>query len=321
MLDIDVPDEFLERYRQIPPPRLYRQLLAGDPDQVERVAGAWDVVAGSVQAIATDLATSLEALNHGWAGTGAQAYRERVAVLVAWAQRLADDADAMRTGLTVMAAALTTAQRAAESPPTDDDEVEPSLGLLGPAFGRLMPADVRDRLRERLVHVVATLAVEYAVAEHTVWHGPRPQPASDAEHQPESATTGLASRDGAATPATPHGSGSSASLPVVAPLPAQTQAAAAPPPLSTVAGAGIAQAGGAAPTHLVAPTSIDANSAGPATALPPMLGGTAGSASTTDSGDGRRWRDDATALDPDTIAWSEQDDSPPPPTLGVNAWR
>ena len=327
MLDTDVPDEFLHRYRSVPPLVLYRQLLAGDPDHVERVAGAWDVVAGSVRGIAIDLAASLDALSGVWAGTGAQAYQERVAVLAAWARRLADDADAMRTGLTVMAGALANAQRAAEYPAIDDEESEPPIGVLGPGFGRLMPAHLRDRAEERLVEVVATLAVEYAIAEHTIWHGPRPQPAPDPDPDaaPAPATGspssvaglagGLAGVESATTPATAHGF--PATAPQVPPSPGEGHGSAPRSALTTLVGAGAAQAAGAVAGHLIAPAAVETSSATPAMAMPAMLGGAVGPVSTTDSGDGgRRWRDDGTAMDPASIAWTERAGQPPPSTLG-----
>jgi hypothetical protein len=94
---------------------------------------------------------------------------------------------------------------------------------------------------------------------------------------------------------------------------------------------GAAQAAGTLPTHLVAPTSIDASpGAQPMAMPPPMFGGAAGHTSTAEQGEGRRWRDDTTALDPDSIAWAEQSEQAgqsgqaarsPSSTLADSAWR
>ncbi len=322
-----------EDYRRVPPLVLYRQLLAGDPEQVERVAAAWDVVASCVRSIAEDLAADLDAMSQGWAGTGAHAYRERVAVLVAWALRLADDADAMRTGLTVMAAALTNAARTAESPPSDDDDIEPAIGVLGPGFGRLLSPAVRDGLGQRLAQIVAALAQEYAVAEHAFWHGSRPVPSPDPQPLAQSPTTDLAAREEAPVPATVGTAGAAATTGgAFAPIAmADPLGSAARSGLSTMAGAGAAQPAGTLPTPLVAPTSIDASpGAQPMAMPPPMFGGAAGHTSTAEQGEGRRWRDDTTALDPDSIAWAEQSEQagqagqagqPLSSTLADSAWR
>src|SRR5690606_29305715 len=109
-------------YQQIAHPTLYRQLCAGDPGHVERVAGTWHVAAASVRAVAADLSAGLAELSQSWCGPGAREYHQRMAQLQAWAEELADEAEAVRTGLSIMSGALATAKREAESAPAADGE-------------------------------------------------------------------------------------------------------------------------------------------------------------------------------------------------------
>src|SRR5262245_38966035 len=170
MVTAAMPDEYYERYRRLSHEQLFRELMAGSPAQVERVAGAWRAAGEAVGALAAELRADLTRLASTWSGLGSQEYTYRLGLVVAYAQKLAEEATAMRTGLGVMSGALTETQRLAE-PDRPEPPVDATVAAFGgfAALGRTMAADEKAKAHERVAVLVARLAAEYGVADHRSW--------------------------------------------------------------------------------------------------------------------------------------------------------
>lgn len=169
-------DGLYERYRKFGHAELYRMVQAGKPRQVENVADMWASLADTAGALAAALRRDLARLQPDWIGRASDEYHHRLTALVRYAQMLADEAGAIRDGLIGMAHALAGAQGKAEPP-----EPAPVLGstvdaVLGSEVGRVMPVTERQRAHERIVSLVAKLAAEYGVADHSNWPANVPEP-------------------------------------------------------------------------------------------------------------------------------------------------
>lgn len=178
MVADEMVDEYYERYRHLPHEELYEQLMAGVPRQVNTVATSWHRAGTAIESLAVELRADLKRLALTWSGTGSREYQYRLGLVVAYAEKLAAEAAAMRTGLAVMSDALADAQRRAEpdrpEPPAPPvDAAAASLGGFA-ALGRTMPEEERAKARERIAVIVARLAAQYAVADHRNWPASMP---------------------------------------------------------------------------------------------------------------------------------------------------
>jgi uncharacterized protein YukE len=165
-----VPDEYYERYRQLSHDELYRMLRAGSPGQIETAAGAWKSISDTAARLAASLRRDLDLLAMSWTGPAGRAFIHRLGQMASYAQRLADEANAIRTGLSVMSAALAEAQRQAEQPdrpiPAERAAFE---GVVTGVLGHQMTPEAAEQARARIVQLVANLAAEYGVVNHGTW--------------------------------------------------------------------------------------------------------------------------------------------------------
>lgn len=171
-------DEYYERYRRQPHEELFRQLMAGLPTQVDTVAAGWRKAENAIGSLATELRADLARLALTWTGTGSREYQYRLGLVVAYAEKLAEEATAMRTGLEVMSGSLADAQRRAapDQPEPPAPQVDAATAVLGglTALGRTMSDDERAKARERVAAIVARLAADYAIADHRAWPASMP---------------------------------------------------------------------------------------------------------------------------------------------------
>lgn len=248
-------DEYYERYRRQTHEELFRQLMAGLPAQVDSVAAGWRKAENAVGSLAAELRADLARLAPTWSGTGSREYQYRLRLVVAYAEKLAEEATAMRTGLEVMSGALADARRRAapdrpEPPAPQLDAAAAALGGLT-ALGRTMPDDERAKARERVAAIVARLAADYAIADHRSWPASMPV-------EPPGMPTGLG------TPA-PVGADPMPTTP-------STEDSA----VTALAGAGVFTGAPAATTTAAVVGAPLASPAGPVTSLvgaEPVLGG------------------------------------------------
>lgn len=170
-MDMVVPmlDELFQRYRSITHPELYRMLRDGSPRQVEELATAWGSIADTINGLAMSLRQDLDRLLPHWTGHASQEFHDRLGLVAQFAQVLADEASAIRTGLSTMANALADAQRQAEPPPDGAGFIHNRDSLLGQALGYVPAVEAVLQAHERIVRVVASLASEYGSAVQGSW--------------------------------------------------------------------------------------------------------------------------------------------------------
>jgi hypothetical protein len=331
-----VADEFYERYRKLRHDDLYRMLQDGSPRQLNSLADTWRGVEGAIESLATTLRRDLALLLPYWSGAGSREFQYRLGLIADYAAALADEAVALRTGLSVMSDALTKAQRLAE-PGQEESPEWASTGVLGPALGHTAPEVERTKAYERMVLLVGGLAAEYALADHHNWPATLPVapvglPGVEAVVDPHAA---LASVDDvhkivAAQPIGPTAvqdlagtglagvSGLTGGVDnLITATPVSMVGHASPP--TTLSGAGAALAG--VSPHLVSSATYrgaDATTTSGQSATPPMMGaalahgGPAVGPATTDA----RLLDEAAAWSTgEKMAWSG-DDEPPPAVIG-----
>ncbi|MFY1691716.1 WXG100 family type VII secretion target [Plantactinospora sp. WMMB782] len=160
-------DEYHERYRQQSHEELYRLLMAGVPAQVDGIADTWHTVESRIGAIATGLHEDLARVLPGWTGPGSREFQYRLGLIISFAGRLAEEAAAMRGGLTVMSGSLAEAQRQAEA---DRPELaQARYDEFSPVLGHTLSEEERAKARERVAAQVARLAADYAVTDHRSW--------------------------------------------------------------------------------------------------------------------------------------------------------
>jgi len=315
-----MPDEFYERYRKLSHQELYRLLMLGSPAQVDRVADGWRAIETALDDAAARLRRDLAKMLPDWHGPGSREFQYRIGLVAAYAQKLADEAAAIRTGLAVMAAALADSQRLAEpdqQPSTGDFRL---AAVLGPELGHAMVEEEQTRARERIATLVAQLSADYTTADHRRWPATLPAVPVDMP-----GTEGLASAAAlnplAAPPPVVGGPGLAGTGDFRAP------AGGVPPALAPLPAAML---GGAAPGLLGAPPAIapgsrstDSRASGQAPAggagagMAPMAGmGMAGRPAGDYPVNDPRLIDDGTAWSSaETIAWGDESD-PPPHVLG-----
>lgn len=162
MVGAVVADEFYERYRHLTQRELYHLLMAGSPAQVTDVAGAWRTAGDAMESVARQIRQDVARLLPTFRSAGAREFEYRINLVVAFADKLATEAAAIRNGLTVMAEALVETQRRVE--PDRPDITEVGFGL-----GHVPAAEEQAKARERVSVLVARLAAEYRVTDHRVW--------------------------------------------------------------------------------------------------------------------------------------------------------
>src|SRR5688572_8252455 len=236
-------DEYHERYRHLGHEELFRMLRAGSPVQVDSVVATWRTVEDAIGSIASTLRADLARLR--WSSSGSREFGFRLGLVVSYAQKLADEATAMRTGLVVMSGSLAQAQRRAEPDGPTRLDPRPVPGVLGPEVGHVLAPDEQAKARERIVMVVAQLAAEYAVADHRSWPASIPLPPPGLPGEAAMAGSAPLVDDTAQTPADDEsghvtGLAGAGDLAAATASPAVLSTGPAPPlqPPSTLSGAG-----------------------------------------------------------------------------------
>ncbi|MFD0967928.1 WXG100 family type VII secretion target [Plantactinospora endophytica] len=327
-------DEYHERYRQQTHEELYRLLMEGKPAQVDGIADTWHAVEGRLGAIATGLHEDLSRILPEWTGPGSRDFQYRLGLIISYAGKLAEEAAALRTGLTVMSGSLAEAQRQVEAD-------RPELAQAGyddfsPVLGHTLSEEERAKARERVSAQVARLAAEYAVTDHRSWPATIPVEPGDLPvvgglvgnlDLPAGVTVTDPSPIATEVPAAGTalaGAGSFGDAPPgVGPLAAAPLSSPSTQPTGSLSGAGPVLAGGG--SHLISRAGsvegrpgagVAASGAAAGAGAMPMMGGAGavgagapgGGYPMTDprlASDGTAWSDDG------TLEWSDEADAPP----------
>jgi hypothetical protein len=317
MAGVPMADEFYERYRHLSQRELYHLLMAGSPVQVSNVAGAWRAAGDAIESVVKSLRANLALLLPEWRSAGSREFEFRMNLVVAFAEKLATEAAAIRNGLTVMGEALEETQRRVE--PDRPEHTEAAAATTGLALGHVQSAEEQAKARERVAVLVARLAAEYAVTDHRSWPASIPAPPGligesavevapsemEATEAKPPAGTMLAGAGG-------FGAGGVASVGAVS-----TPAA----PLATLGGAspGLAAVAGVAATSAARSEGTGRTTTGAVGGPMPMMMGGAGMAGGR-VGDGGyavvdpRLGDDAWSTG-DTVSWDGGDGDAPPAIL------
>jgi len=327
-----VPDEYYERYRRVEHGQLYRELRAGSPRHLDALADTWHTVAESLRTTAEAMRVDLAEMLASWTGEGSREFQYRLGLVATFTEVLAGEAETMRAGLAAMSEDLAAAQRLAdpEAPTTTEWSHE---RVLAATLGLVVTDEQRTESHDRLVQLVAELAVSYDLTDSRTWSTPRPPPSpdlpgrlveSDLSPIVDSVGTQLAGAVGeprvaALPPAGLHlAAGPASPVAGAAGLPIAT-----PRPAATLAGAGSALASSAPGAQLPAATAGSApaatGSAGSSLPPPVMGAGHAGASTTEPSvSSGRGFAattDTSWSSDKDRV-WTDDADDPPPPILG-----
>ncbi|MEV6349559.1 hypothetical protein [Actinoplanes sp. NPDC051851] len=181
-----MPDEYYQRYRTRSHEELYTELMAGKPSQINGMVPTWKSAEGSAQSVSDSLTKDLERLLPTWNSSAGREFQRRLGLIATFAGKLADEFNAVHTGLTTMAAALETAQSKAEDPQKTDD-LDKTLkgaakgaavgsvlgpvgtvggGVIGGVMGHDQDEEEKAKAKERTVVLVAALAADYGVTDH-----------------------------------------------------------------------------------------------------------------------------------------------------------
>lgn len=323
MVVVPMADEYYARYRPLSHEELYRLLHAGSPAQVDAVADNWRTIEDMIGALTPGLRRDLATLGRSWTGVGAREFQRRIGLVADFAGALADEATALRTGLSVMSGALTEAQRLAE--PSQIDAPQWHLdGVLGQALGHTMTPQELAKAHERMVLLVASLAAEYAIADHANWPAAVPDAPEGLPTSPAgsgAAVTSTTSLAGAAPVGQPASAAPVPRFAVYAPpaapasLPSTTVV-----PAAVLTGAGSSGLAGAN-SHLA--TSVNVPDSGPEPTQPPgqstpsVIGASPAAGAGDGAAGGVRASGGAAWSRSEGLDWSTNDD-PPPSVLGVS---
>jgi hypothetical protein len=163
-------DEFYEKYKHLSHQELYRMLRGGSVRQVDGVGDTWASITSTLNGLADTLRQDMDRLLTGLDGSTTREVTEGISALARRAKTLAEEATGMRAGLTAMAQALAVAQRQAEAPQEVPAVTTQAVSsVLGAEVGHVPTPEELARARERMIWLVARLAAQYGLAEHTNW--------------------------------------------------------------------------------------------------------------------------------------------------------
>ncbi|HEX5540319.1 MAG TPA: hypothetical protein VFX60_01955 [Micromonospora sp.] len=177
-----MPDEFQQRYEHLSHRQLYSQLMAGDPEQVERLASQWSSLQTTADGLARSLQSDLNKLTAGWSSAAGTEFSRRIGLIKTFADNLAAEFGNVDRGLMLMAGPLRRAKAQAEHPDETDDHDKavkgavvggviggPAGAVVGGFFGHRQDQAEQERARKRMVQLIAGLAAEYDVTDHANW--------------------------------------------------------------------------------------------------------------------------------------------------------
>ncbi|MDT5043915.1 MAG: hypothetical protein QOE51_4900 [Actinoplanes sp.] len=251
-------DEFVARYQGATHRDLYRQLMAGDPDQVEGLAAHWRSLNDTATQLAATLTKDLGDLGPSWDSDAGREFQHRVALVADFSTALGGDFSTMSGTLTTMAGPLREAKKHAEDP-ADTDDMDKTLidgaigtaiaGPLGTAagawFGHKQDEEEQKKAAERMVQLVAGLASTYATRSSAM-----PVATGEPTGLPGTRSGGRANPAGVGRPTSVGtvGHGGPATYP--------TSSAPAPTPVSDGPGSGPGADGSDTPGTIDDPTSL-----------------------------------------------------------------
>ncbi|MDT4995715.1 MAG: hypothetical protein QOH97_5607 [Actinoplanes sp.] len=251
-------DEFVARYQGASHRDLYRQLMAGDPDQVEDLAAHWRSLNDTAAQLTATLTKDLGDLGPSWDSDAGREFQHRVALVADFCTALGGDFSTMSGTLTTMAGPLREARKHAEDPANTDDMdktlIDGAIGtaIAGPLgtaagawFGHQQDEEEQKKAAERMVQLVAGLASTYAtrsLAMPVVTGEPTGLPGSRSGGRTDPVGVGRPTSVGTV------GYGGTATF--------TTSSVPAPAPVSDGPGSGIGADGGDTPGAIDDPTSL-----------------------------------------------------------------
>ena len=205
-----MPDEFTSRYAGVSHRDLWNQLQAGDPGQIDRLAVSWKAIGDTARTLSSTVNTDLGNLD--WDSAAGREFQRRLSVLSSYSTDLANDHDAVHTGLTQMSQSLRTAKGNADDPADTDDNdsaigfaaagsiLGPGGTVLGGLFGHQRDEEQRKQAHEHMVAVVASLAADYDQYRFSYIESPTPIPVDLPGPGTNPTSSNPASGPGAANP-------------------------------------------------------------------------------------------------------------------------
>jgi hypothetical protein len=178
-------DDYQAKYGAVDHEALYRQLMAGDPDQVEAIAARISSLRDTLGGLRDSLNTDLAGLAKGWSSDAGTEYQRRLGLIRTFASDLHLDLDSVHTTLTSWAGPLREAKKHAEDPADTDDNNNtvkdaaigvaigsplgpPGMavgGLIGGFMGHDQDEEERQKAHDRMIALVAGLAADYVTSD------------------------------------------------------------------------------------------------------------------------------------------------------------
>lgn len=187
-----MPNEYVARYEGLSHEELWKQLKAGDPNQIDTLAAAWKSLHDTADGLATSLNQDLAKLSAGWSSPSGTEYQRRLGLVSSFSSNLATEFTGIQQGLTLMSGPLRTAQKQAEDPAAADNNnnlvkdaiigtaiAGPVGGIVGGFFGHSQDEAEKEKARQRMVQLVAGLAADYQVSKESSWSPEAPVPPTD----------------------------------------------------------------------------------------------------------------------------------------------
>jgi hypothetical protein len=177
-----VTDDYHGKYSGLSHEQLYRQLMSGDPDQVDGIAAKISSLRDTLGGLHDSLRTDLTGLGKGWTSASGTEYQRRLNLVGTFAANLHTDLDSVHGTLTQWSRLLREARKNAENP-ADTDDADKTVsgaakgaaiggatlgpagvvagGLIGGFMGHNQDEEEKQKAHDRMVALVAGLAVDY----------------------------------------------------------------------------------------------------------------------------------------------------------------
>ncbi|GIF14957.1 hypothetical protein [Actinoplanes teichomyceticus] len=210
-------DEFYAKYSGVSHEKLYADLKAGDPEQIDGLAATWSSMTHTLADLARTLDADLGKLAATWDSAGGAEFTRRLTLVCDHARLLSEEYQSVGDGLTGQARYLREAQSKAEDPEETDDNDQmfsnaakgglvaglPGL-LVGGAYGHQKDKEEQEKAHKRMITLVAGLAAQYQTTQGSTWDIPLRPPSPEL---PGTIDNGGAGTGSAARPAGARGAG------------------------------------------------------------------------------------------------------------------
>jgi uncharacterized protein YukE len=172
------------RYAGVSHQTLYDQLKAGDPEQVDGLATHWSTMSSTLSDVSRPLATDLARLAGSWEGSSGTEFQRRLTLVANYADSLSEEYSRVGEGLALQSNPLRAAQAQAEHPDETDDNDQMWKGVakgsvagvpgmvIGGVFGHNKDEEEQEKAHQRMVKLVAGLAVTYEENRLNSWAVP-----------------------------------------------------------------------------------------------------------------------------------------------------